>query len=139
MELLKRGRVEDGGKPGNKAIDEFLNPGLCPTRLPADSKAFSPIPKDVAVGLKRLLSGDYDDYAFAPDSEKRSQLMRLLEEHLDERRREGGEKYADREPPPRDLQRQRASVREKTIAAQGGVAVKRADSDSLAFDDEIPF
>ncbi len=133
LTLLRRGRVEEGGRPGDKAIDEHLNPVYCPIRPPAEPKRHTPVPKDVAAGLKRLLAAEYDHYAFAADGEKRRQLIHLLQVRLDDRRREGGEKYANLEPAPRDRQREQASAREKTIAAQGGVAANTFE------DFEIPF
>jgi hypothetical protein len=147
LELLKRGRIEDSGRPGDIGIDEFLNPVRCPAPAPADPLATTAIPKDVQAGLKRLLGRDYDAYAYALDGERREMLMQLLEARLDERRREGGEKYATREPAPRDRQRAEASVREKAIAAAGGVVIDARpfstgfeDEISLEdFEDEIPF
>ena len=138
--LLKRGRVETGGRRGDKAIDEFLDAGYCPTPAPIDPKGRTAIPKDVAPGLKRLLGAEYEEYAFAPDGFKRERLMRLLQDRLQERRRKGGEKYANLEPAPRDRQREVARIREKAIAAAGGVATTISSQEDLLLDDDsIPF
>lgn len=119
--LLKRGRSEDGGHAGDKAIDEYLNPGVCPTPRPKNPNLYSGIPKDVARGLKRLLGPDYDNYAFTDDGKRRYVLIQLLQDRLDKRISAGGEKYANLEPAPRDRQRHDASLREKGIIAAGGV------------------
>lgn len=137
LRLLRRGRVEDGGSVGDIAIDEYLTPARCPTTLPADANGFSPIPKDVAAGMKRLLGDQYDYYAYSTDGEKRSALMELLQIRLDEREREGGEKYATVERAPRDLKREQASKREKAIAAQGGVAGAAGAAFVNAEDEEV--
>ncbi len=142
--LLKRGRVEDGGRaedgdrPADKAIDEYLNPGVCPTPRPKNPNARTDIPKDVARGLKHLLGREYDEYAFTDDGQRRDVLIQLLQDRLEKRIREGGEKYANPEPAPRDRQRQEASLRERMIAAAGGVA-NRAPSQKYLDDQDIPF
>jgi hypothetical protein len=141
LELLNRGRVASGGRPGDIGIDALLNPVRCPAPLPGDPGAITAIPKGVQAGMKRLLGGGYGAYAYATDGERHAALIELLEEGLAKRRREGGEKYAKREPAPRDRQRQKASEREKAIAAMGGVATRQSDTaaDEPLLEEEIPF
>jgi hypothetical protein len=148
LELLKRGRVskEDGIEAGDKAIDEFLNFGTCPTPVPADPYGFTAVPKDVARGLERLLGIDaFHRYELTRDGNKRDVLMKLLQDRLDQRIEAGERKYAAVEVPPRDRQREEARQREKAIAAAGGVAaVAAAMPEAPGFDEaeedgEIPF
>mgnify|MGYP001308346193 CR=1 FL=1 len=127
LQLLNR--TAASGRRGDAGIDEFLQFCRCPAPRPAVPDVVSAIPRDVAAGLKRFLQ-DYDSYAFANDGDKREALKMALEEQLARRMQQGGERYQNRQPAPRDRQRQEARARETAIAAAGGVSI---------LDDEIPF
>lgn|GEM_PF-3523234 len=122
-------RTDASARRGDAGIDEFLHFCVCPAPAPSQPNVASAVPRDVAAGLKRFLQ-NYDDYAFANDGDKREVLKALLMEQLDHRMQQGGERYQNRQPAPRDRQRVQASAREMAIAAAGGVKT---------LDDEIPF
>ncbi len=137
LELLKRTDPSNSeGRNGDKGIDELIRPGTWPAPVPEFGVINLP-PNDVIPGLKRLLGEEYIDYSTTPDTDKREVLNGLLQERLDRRRRQGGERYANRQAAPRDRQREDARDRELAHAAAGGVATSQAYGDDL--DDTIPF
>jgi len=136
LRLLNRTGPE--GKPGDNGIDEFLRYATYLAPEPLDPNATTEVPRDAAAGLKRLLETElYNEYAFAPDGDKRHALKTGLEQRLSERMKQGGEKYsAGPKEAPRDRQRREAREREIARAQAGGV---KTPNPFVDFEDEIPF
>jgi hypothetical protein len=152
LRLLERTGPE--GRLGDKGINELFDFCRCPSPPLPDPHATTEVPRDVAAGLKRLLGATYDDYAFTEDGSKREALTTVLRERLEQRLREGGEKYVNLREAPRDRQREQAREREVAIATAGGVrptdpfgaifprtnaGITTADEFGDDLEDQIPF
>jgi hypothetical protein len=122
------------GKPG---INGMLEPSIGQPRHSGDPNEITPVHRDAAAALKRLLGDEsFSEYVAAVDSDKRDVLMRLLEERLQKRMKSGRDRRSERPPAPspRDRQRENARKRELEIATNGGVAA----APPLGSEEEIP-